>query len=465
MDINEYRRKLRNLTGDAAEGARDAILSIMAARQLTVSPGGPGGPGGSGGDLPRKGSMGGDGGEENGQDGPSNDPRIAPKKNQSKDEPDKEGKEKKGEDESEVPQIYKDLDDASKTRKKLSAEDIKIREIERKRALNLADTTLSDIDKALSTETNKQSIQKLQKAKKEIEKAKDKLKSLDPKAAIITTWNNANEALNQAILDARALLKEDTIDLHKETDQEDRVKTLKLNPIKLQDFDAEDEIHKKVDMSAKEIRQAERAEKEREKKDAAERKAKGLLPNMSEFGDSLYWAIRNQVQQLLGKSSSWSALNRKHTDDGIVVPGDKIKEIRGKVPSIDLYLDCSGSWNSRQSEKCKRALGSILEYERRGVCKINIYYFANNVYTTEEPARHEDGTGAWSEIIKTIKKNGTQNVVIMTDLDMERYDYYSSSVTVPGVVWWVWKNDNTRSSVLPHYLRGEANNLEFVLDT
>ena len=104
---------------------------------------------------------------------------------------------------------------------------------------------------------------------------------------------------------------------------------------------------------------------------------------------------------------------------------------------------------------------AVKQFEDQGEITLDILYFANNVHSTFTPARAEGGTGAWTDILDNIKKNKTKNVVIMTDGDMDgSARWCGETVTVEGIVWWIWKGDYTAPECVKH-LVGKKGNYEY----
>lgn len=197
-------------------------------------------------------------------------------------------------------------------------------------------------------------------------------------------------------------------------------------------------------------------------------RARGSFKGFQDFINSLYRAIALQVHTEEETDDSWSAISRRHSGSGVLQPGKKIQELPNKkIPIIDFYFDCSGSWTDRDIAVGKQAVSKLADMEADGQIKINIYYFANNVYTEPEPARDEGGTGAWNEIVKNIISTQATNVVIMTDSDMElswcswrSNDPNPLSYTVPGYVWYLWRNGDNAPR-LPRDLKGRGGTQQF----
>ena len=181
-------------------------------------------------------------------------------------------------------------------------------------------------------------------------------------------------------------------------------------------------------------------------------------------------AIALQVHTEETQDDSWSALNRRYSGSGVLQPGKKIQELPNKkIPIIDFYFDCSGSWGPDDIRVGKKAVAALAEMEEQGQIKINLYYFSDKVSNVYEDVAG-GGTGAWNHIIKNIISTQATNVVIMTDDDMENMGRNRAgannflSYTVPGYVWYLWKN-GYNAPRLPRDLKGRGGVQQFTFNT
>ena len=228
----------------------------------------------------------------------------------------------------------------------------------------------------------------------------------------------------------------------------------------------------KQELSAEDVAQIRaetQAAKARERENSKyKRRASGSFKGFQEFLKSLYRAIALQVQTNEIQDDSWSAINRRYSGTSILQPGKKLNELpNNKIPVIDFYFDCSGSWDNYDIQIGKRAVEALAEMEDKGQIKINIYYFSDNVHADLNSARNEGGTTAWNKIVKNIIATQATNVIIMTDSDME--DRWCSwrenepnalNYTVPGYVWYLWK-DGDNAPRLPRDLKGRGGVQQF----
>lgn len=217
---------------------------------------------------------------------------------------------------------------------------------------------------------------------------------------------------------------------------------------------------------AKNIRDSTQATKAREKEaDKYRQRARDSFKGFQDFLNSLYRAIAMQVKFDEVRDDTWSAISRRSAGAGVLQPGKRIQDLPDKkIPIIDFYFDCSGSWGSEDIKVGKEAVKKLAEMEEEGKIKINIYYFSDNVHSDFASAEAEGGTSAWNDIVKNVISTRATNVIIMTDSDMENYWRPMSQdplrYTVPGYVWYLWKN-GSNAPRLPRDLKGRGGVQQF----
>jgi hypothetical protein len=172
-----------------------------------------------------------------------------------------------------------------------------------------------------------------------------------------------------------------------------------------------------------------------------------------------------QVHTEETRDDTWSAINRRYSDTGVLKQGQKIQELPNKrIPVIDFYFDQSGSWNSNDLKVGEKAVQCLADLKADGKINLNVYYFSNAVYEKAEDARADGGTAGWNEIIKNVVSTQATNVIIMTDADMEDWwepqDKEPLRHTVPGYVWYLWRN-GINAPRLPRDLRGRGGTQQF----
>lgn len=196
-------------------------------------------------------------------------------------------------------------------------------------------------------------------------------------------------------------------------------------------------------------------------------RSRSSFKGFEEFLVSIRKALAMQVESEKTKAGSWAAINRRYDGTAIVKPGIRNKTLPNtRVPVIDFYFDCSASWGDHDLEKGNEALGKIAQLERDGEIKVNVFYFADNVYADKESPRDEGGTGAWNRIIENIILTKATNVVIMTDRDMQHqcHNPPHKAYKVSGFVWYLWR-DGECAQKLPNLLQGRCGTMQFAFDS
>lgn len=155
---------------------------------------------------------------------------------------------------------------------------------------------------------------------------------------------------------------------------------------------------------------------------------------LNAFKLSLQGFIKNQVSQVRG--SSWSKINKTYAHSGIMKPG-KTRHTSGKIPLINVYFDQSGSWGPEDITVGEQAIATLNKYVKQGDIQIKLYYF-----DTKVSGNRADMVNVGTDldpVITHINATKPDNVIVMTDSDGD-YTKYSSSATVPGAVWFLWRN-------------------------
>ena len=190
--------------------------------------------------------------------------------------------------------------------------------------------------------------------------------------------------------------------------------------------------------------------------------------SMADFQVDFYDAIKDQVETAYSTISTYQAINPFYDGEPTIVKGEKEIELPEEiVPIINVYYDQSSSWSARDTTAGNKALASIAEFVERGEIKLNILYFGDRVSQTRSGTG--SGTSGWSDILANVRATGANNVVIMTDSDMQiyydrGYTKDTSTVTVDGCVWWIWKNGKNAPFCVQH-LRGRGGNYQYSFNT
>lgn len=328
------------------------------------------------------------------------------------------------------------------------------RKIKRERTLQAAHAALTN---AKAKKANSSLIRELEKA---IEALEALTEAVNKNISDISD-DEFNMLVNR-VFDAIDALGDSKLTYKTDKERELQVKEIKTDLASdktQQELSAED---------VAQIRAETQAIKAREKESAKYKaRSSSSFKGFQEFLNSLYKAVALQVQIDRVHDKSWSALNRRYSGTSILQPGQKIQELPNKkIPVIDFYFDCSGSWTDSDLKVGQKAINQLVEMEENGQIKINIFYFANNVHTDKYSARVEGQTRAWNEIVKNVIATQATNVIIMTDSDMENWwnGPKALSYTVPGYVWYLWRNGENAPR-LPRDLKGRGGTQQFSFST
>ena len=328
------------------------------------------------------------------------------------------------------------------------------RRIKRERTLAAAKTAL---DKAKTKNVSPALIRELEKSIEALES----LTEAKAKSLADISDEEFNMMVNR-VFDAISAVGDNDLTF---TSEEERA--LKAKEIKT-DLGSRETQQELSDEDIAAIRAETQAVKAREKETAVYRKpAASSFKGFQEFLNSLYRAVALQVQTNEVQDDTWSAINRRYSGTGVLKQGQRKNELPDrKIPIIDFYFDCSGSWGPDDIEVGKKAVSTLVDMEEKGQIKINIYYFSNHVFNDMQSALDEGGTQAWNDIVKNVISTQATNVIIMTDSDME--DWWEGSrsgkpalrYTVPGYVWYLWR-DGQNAPRLPRDLKGRGGVQQF----
>ena len=214
----------------------------------------------------------------------------------------------------------------------------------------------------------------------------------------------------------------------------------------------------------KPLRDERKALKAKERETERHRRRVNSL-NHSKLKDDIFATISDQVRKFEQDEDTWQMPNRRYEDDPtMVVKGKRAEEVsRTDVPSIEVFLDYSASWDKDDLIKGRDVVADLQEFVDDGKLKLNIFYFTDDIATTPEGARAKGGgTSGWGHIINQIIHSGAKNVMIMTDSDMNTWGDHSKKVLVDGCVWYLWKN-GIKAPNLPKELKGRLGTLEYNL--
>ncbi len=220
----------------------------------------------------------------------------------------------------------------------------------------------------------------------------------------------------------------------------------------------EDEIYLKPEREERKALRAKKREADRYKKRVASN-------NQNRLRNDIFETIADQVKAYEEEEETWVVPNRRYDDDpDMVVRGKRNIDVnKPTVPTIEVFLDYSGSWSESDLVKGRAVVEDLSEFVDDGKLELNIFYFTDDIATTPEGARAKGGgTGAWPHIVNQVLASGCTNVMILTDSDMNTWGDHSKKVMVDGCVWYLWKN-GVRAENLPKELRGRMGTLEYNL--
>lgn len=242
-----------------------------------------------------------------------------------------------------------------------------------------------------------------------------------------------------------------------------------MDPIYADELEMEDESNKAEDPTAKKLK-AREAEKKRIK-DLADKEAAAGIGSLEKFKQDLKQAIGEQIGKWQDvEEPTYAKVDRHHEDDDMVSPGYYIDEIpEEEKPSVDVYIDQSGSWRDSDVRIALNAVAELLKFEEDELLDLNIFYFSEFLSTDRAYARAHGRYECWDLIIEQIcAKPKTKNVVMITDDDIGinwgapgcHGCKVGPSTTVDGCVWFLWKN-GSREPVAAAKLRGKQGTFQY----
>ena len=178
-------------------------------------------------------------------------------------------------------------------------------------------------------------------------------------------------------------------------------------------------------------------------------------------------AFRRSIEKFMkdtigdAREYTWRRFNKNLVGTGLLGKGRGTSHNQ-KIPKLAVYFDQSASWGDYDVQRGFKAISALNEYVKRRQLKIDVYYFALGIHDTPWPARREGGTCTADTLIEDIAAKKPNNVVIMTDGDVDSGDN-TEYVTVDGGVWLLFKNASYMSKDLPEHLHGKKLNKIFTL--
>ena len=265
--------------------------------------------------------------------------------------------------------------------------------------------------------------------RKEADKAEDQLQDIKDKSQEIKNGQDGPFGDNQD-QKAQAKLAEKVSEIQK-----------RLNDIKKRQ-DALDETSKVIN-------------KERIKA-AQNKEYRSISSGLTKFRMNFQRFIKDQIDYFRG--DTWNRPNKNYVGSGFIMPG-KTMYAPGKIPTINVYWDVSGSFNDpAKTQGARDAIGTVNQYVKRGEIKVNVFYFADRISTTKSGA----GMGTSGDaVLDHIAKTKPTNVIVITDSDVDNAGNHSL-VTAPGAVWMLFYD--REAGQFAKVLRGKAQTKEYLIE-
>ena len=151
------------------------------------------------------------------------------------------------------------------------------------------------------------------------------------------------------------------------------------------------------------------------------------------------------------REPSWKRPNKRYPAGSNIFLKGKARVENKNIPLLAVYYDQSGSWGADDIEIGNKAIAGLNKYVKQNKLQIKIFYFGDDVSGNAADVSGR-GTSATQKILDHIERIHANNVVIMTDSDMDHQGEFTRKVTVDGGVWFLFRNG--RSKKLMEYLRG-----------
>lgn len=220
----------------------------------------------------------------------------------------------------------------------------------------------------------------------------------------------------------------------------------------LNDSNIRDEIMRETDNAVFKSDQL-RHDKEQEKNVSRKLNYGGI----TEFKRSIDRFMKNATKR--EKELTWRKPNKKYgPESGLIAKGRAYVENKN-IPLLAVYFDQSGSWGPDDVKIGLDAIASLNAYVKRGLLKIKVYYFSDYVSGNAKEVEG-GGTSATQKILDHIKAIHADNVVIMTDSDMDYQGEFTSTLKVKGGVWFLFREGRVCNRLMDH-LKGRMLNQAF----
>ncbi len=195
----------------------------------------------------------------------------------------------------------------------------------------------------------------------------------------------------------------------------------------------------------------------RERIKAAQNKEyRNITSGLSKFRMNFQRFIKDQIEYFRG--DTWNRPNKNYAGSGFIMPG-KTMYAPGRIPTINVYWDVSGSFNNpAKTQGARDAIGTVNQYVKRGDIKVNVFYFADRV---SNKASSAGGGTDGNAVLDHIEQTKPTNVIVITDSDVDNARNHSL-VTVPGAVWMLFYDNEAEA--FAQVLRGKTQTKEYLIE-
>nr|DAX39678.1 MAG TPA: Protein of unknown function (DUF444) [Caudoviricetes sp.] len=247
--------------------------------------------------------------------------------------------------------------------------------------------------------------------------------------------NEAGEGTKQRL--------EDPFENETEEERAERIKKTQdmfKNPDILKDLESEEEYTKNAEARSERIKSSNKKE------------IKKFDGNLATFKTDLEKLIASQIKRV--KQLTWKASDPRFEGTGMFRRG-KLRRDSIKKPLLIVYIDQSGSWGDSDIRKAMNAVSGLREFEKKGLLKLEVKYFADYVSTSSSIS---GSTRALPEILKDIRAeqqyNPLINVAVFTDGDFDSQCTFEGQLRISGGVWFIFR-DGIKSKLLLRSLSGK----------
>lgn len=166
--------------------------------------------------------------------------------------------------------------------------------------------------------------------------------------------------------------------------------------------------------------------------------------------------LRRFVERECGETEdrTYRRFNPSYEDSGFIVR-TRTRYYDDNIPVINVYWDTSGSFDDpKKTAGARAAINSIQGYEKKGLIKINVFYFNTQIH--DKPV--SGGTDG-NCIIQHVQETKPDNVIVISDSDINNaFD----TATVPGAVWCLFYDSN--APIFIKKLRGRRENKWYMIE-